>query len=107
MRVNVPEVEWEAVTVMGIPMLFTDSRVDRTSVPEGIYMYEVRHSDDDWGEPTEIGTCVFVNYFGTLLSKGALPFDNNERGEFITIDPWEDWSYEGYACPFAEFFRAE
>ena len=38
--------KFEDVTVLGHPMLFTCLRVDRDTVPQGMYMYEVRHDDD-------------------------------------------------------------
>lgn len=33
--------KFEDVTVLGHPMLFTCLRVDRDTVPQGMYMYEV------------------------------------------------------------------
>lgn len=46
--------KFEDVTVLGHPMLFTCLRVDRDTVPQGMYMYEVRHDDDQQGEPVNI-----------------------------------------------------
>lgn len=48
--------KFEDVTVLGHPMLFTCLRVDRDTVPQGMYMYEVRHDDDQQGEPVQIAT---------------------------------------------------
>ena len=38
---------YQEVTIMGKPALFTDFRIDRTTVPEGVYRYELRHGDED------------------------------------------------------------
>lgn len=38
MRVNAMTEKFEDVTVLGHPMLFTCLRVDRATVPEGLYM---------------------------------------------------------------------
>ena len=38
MRVNAMTEKFEDVTVLGHPMLFTCARVDRDTVPEGLYM---------------------------------------------------------------------
>ena len=60
--------KFEDVTVLGHPMLFTCLRVDRDTVPQGMYMYEVRHDDDQQGEPVQIANWIMVNHWGTLLS---------------------------------------
>ncbi len=56
------------LTLMGKPVLFTCSRVNRKTVPEGMYMYEIRYSDEG-AEPCQIGKWIMVNYYGTILSK--------------------------------------
>lgn len=38
MRVNAMTEKFEDVTVLGHPMLFTCARVDRATVPEGLYI---------------------------------------------------------------------
>lgn len=60
--------KFEDVTVLGHPMLFTCLRVDRDTVPQGMYMYEVRHDDDQQGEPVQIANWIMVNHWGTLIS---------------------------------------
>lgn len=50
--------KFEDVTVLGHPMLFTCLRVDRDTVPQGMYMYEVRHDDDQQGEPVQIANWI-------------------------------------------------
>ena len=42
---------FESVTVLDKPMLFTCARIDRDTVPKGMYLYEVRHDDDQRGDP--------------------------------------------------------
>ena len=42
---------YDEVTIFGVPALFTDLRVDRATVPNGVYRYEVRYSDEYGGEP--------------------------------------------------------
>ena len=46
---------FESVTVLDKPMLFTCARIDRDTVPKGMYLYEVRHDDDQRGDPVQIG----------------------------------------------------
>ena len=56
MRVNAMTEQFEDVTVLGHPMIFTCLRVDRDTVPEGLYMYEVRHDDDSKATPYRSAT---------------------------------------------------
>lgn len=54
MRQNAAEVDYDAVTIFGKPALFSDWRIDRTTVPTSLFLYELRHEDKDWGTPCQI-----------------------------------------------------
>ena len=51
MSYDVQKVTYQEVTIFDRPALFTECRIDRATVPEGVYRYELRHGDADWGEP--------------------------------------------------------
>lgn len=95
LRQNAMNETWEKVEVLGKECLFNDLRIDRSTVPEGYIMYEVRHSDEDWGEPCEIALGVLINFYGTLLTKE--PFDlepnSNNTNSYLYIDWDTDWYY--------------
>lgn len=63
MTVDARKERFELVEVLGHPMLFTCLRVDRSTVPKGLYLYEVRNDDDQCGLPVEIGRWVMVNHW--------------------------------------------
>ena len=42
-------------------------RIDRNTVPEGKYQYEIGEDDDSGGEPARVQYGVLVNFFGTLI----------------------------------------
>lgn len=65
--------KFQKVSVCGIPCDFSDMRIDRSTVPEGRYQYEVADDDESQGEPTRVKHGVMVNFFGTLISDVALP----------------------------------
>jgi hypothetical protein len=67
MSVNAREEEYEYVELFGKPALFTNSRIDRDTVPEGWHAYDLRGSDYDPGEPVTIEPSVAVNHAGTIL----------------------------------------
>ena len=51
MNYDARKVTYQEVTIFDRPALFTECRVDRATVPEGVYRYELGHGDEGWGEP--------------------------------------------------------
>ena len=81
---------FEKVRVCGIECLFSDVRIERSTVPEGKYQYEIGGDDDSGGEPARVQAGVWVNFFGTLICDQPLPLgDDNvlwlEEGDFTWI----------------------
>ncbi len=85
---------YSQVIVCGIPALLSYARIDRYSVPSGVYQYEVRHCDDDPFTPAQVATGIWVNHYGTLLTKDPLPLPSNE---YLDIDAEKEWA-EMDAC---------
>lgn len=79
MRCNAMEESYEEAEFLGKPALYTDSRVDKATVPEGFHRYEIRHADDDWGEPCQLGYGILVNCFGTLITNEAIQLGPDGR----------------------------
>ena len=85
MSYDAQKVTYQEVTIFDRPALFTECRVDRATVPEGVYRYELRHGDEDWGEPIELARSIFANYYGTVLTRepfqlpidGWIPMEND------------------------------
>ena len=95
-RYNAVELVWAEVEVLGKRGLFSELRVNKDTIPEGYYMYEARHSDEDWGEPCEIAEWIMVNFFGTLLMKEPLEnltYQNALEKNYVFIDSEKDWMY--------------
>lgn len=107
MRVNAMTEKFEDVTVLGHPMLFTCARVDRDTVPEGLYMYEVRHDDDQQGDPVQIANWIMVIHWGTLITNKPIRLEPSERinNAYRDIDPEEDWNYEGSVATVKEYME--
>lgn len=59
MKVNAAEESFELMEMFGQTVLFTNMRVDRSTVPEGLHVYDVRHDDDYTGEICEIKPFVW------------------------------------------------
>lgn len=88
--INANEVNFERFEILGQDALFTNLRIARNSLPDGIYAYDLRDSDDCSGEPCELKSCVVVNHCGTVIVKE--PIDGADDG--IVLDE-RDYNYLG------------
>ena len=68
-RHDASRLTYDAVTIFGVPALFTDLRVNCSTAIDGVYRYELRYSDDYGGEPVELARGVMVDFFGTVLTR--------------------------------------
>ena len=87
-RYDYSKEHFEKVRICGIQCLFSDVRIERSTVPEGKYQYEIGEDDDSGGEPARVQTGVWVNFFGTLICDNPLPLgDDNvlwlQEGDFV------------------------
>lgn len=69
---------YSPVMLFDKPMLFAESRVKREELPEGLYCYDLRGSDDDSGKPVALESSVAVNHAGSIIA--AEPIDLPEVG---------------------------
>lgn len=100
-RCNAMEEDFMEITVLGKPALFTSLRIAQETVPEGLYLYEVREDDYGRGDPVQIAKGILVNHFGSIITCEpiALPADG-----CLNIDPETDWNFEGgYPLTITEF----
>ena len=88
MRYDYNKEHWQKVEVKGMPCLFNEYRIDRKTVPESKYMYEVADGDCD-GIPARIRLGILVNFYGTLVCE--MPFVPDE-GDTVWLDE-EDWQW--------------
>lgn len=88
--VDVQKEVLEEVDLMGRKGYFTELRVDKGTVPEGMYCYELRHGDDD-GFPVSVEENVRVNYFGAVLLAEGLELGEEKALQF----GYEDFGYTG------------
>lgn len=87
MRLDYGKEKMQEVEVRGIRCEFNDMRIDRNTVPEGKFQYEVAGDDDSGGDPARIQKGVMVNFYGTLISDEELPLGEQgilwvEDGDF-------------------------
>lgn len=68
----------EAVEVFGVPGLFTTLRVNRATIPKGMYAYDMQTSEEDWSQPCLIARHITVDHYGTVIT--ASPIELPESG---------------------------
>lgn len=78
---------FEAVEILGIPGLFTTARVNRATIPPGMYAYDMQTSEKDWGLPGLLARRIIVEHFGTVLTASPVPLPESgyrdlEPGDF-------------------------
>ena len=65
--VNVMNKKFYEAELLGIRALYTELHTDKSSIPDGMYCYDLRHGDDD-SFPSAVENSVAVNYYGTILT---------------------------------------
>ena len=61
------------------PALFSNGRIFRDDLPEGVYCYDLRGSDDDPGSPICVEERVVVNHAGSVILTAPLEFPEEGR----------------------------
>ena len=64
--------DFEEIELFGKPALFSNARVDRTSLPHGLYAYDIRESEGFSGVPCRLERSVIVNHMGTVITNEAV-----------------------------------
>jgi hypothetical protein len=77
---------FEEVEVFRKPALFTPIRIDRSTVPQGYYLYEVRHDDDSQGDAVEIAINILANHWGSIIVRDEIKL--SPEGNLL-IDPMD------------------
>lgn len=83
---------YEAVEILGIPGLFTTLRVDRATIPKGVYAYDMQTSEQDWSQPCLLARHITVEHFGTVLTASPVPIPPNG---YFDLSPGD---FEGQFC---------
>ena len=60
--------KYQRIELFGLPALFSNGRIDRNALPEGLYAYDLRGSDDDPGMPVTLENFVVVNHAATVIT---------------------------------------
>ena len=93
-RYNAMKEDFEEVTILNKPALFTSIRIDRSTIPRGYHLYEVRHDDDCQGDAVQIARGIMVNHWGTLITREEIKLPSDG---YLDIEP-EALNYDTGGC---------
>ena len=82
--INASTERFEEVEILTVPGLFTTQRVDRSTLPPWIYLYEMQTDPNDWSQPGLLGRHITVEHFGTVLTASPLPLP---PGGYLDLAP--------------------
>ena len=71
--------QYQEVELFEKPALFSNGRISRDDLPEGVYCYDLRGSDDAPGSPICVEERVVVNHAGSVILTAPLEFPEEGR----------------------------
>ena len=96
--------KYQEVEIFDVPALFSDGRISLDDLPEGLYRYDLRGSDDDPGMPVTVEQNVTVNHAGAIVT--AKPLDLGEDG-CLTLTEDEGLNFIGGEISMQRFFNEQ
>ena len=82
---NLPVVKdtnkYQEVELFDQPALFSNGRIEREDLPDGLFCYDLRGSDDDPGYPIAVEERVVVNHAASVIT--AKPLELPEDGRIM------------------------
>lgn len=96
--------KYQEVEIFDIPALFSNGRVTSADIPEGMYCYDLRGSDDDPGMPVMVESHVVVNHAGSIIT--AKPLDLGEEGRLALTED-EGLNFVGGEISAYRFFNEQ
>ena len=70
---------YQEIEIFDVPGLFSNGRIAPEDIPEGMYRYDLRGSDDDPGMAIAVEDRVVVNHAGSVLTTKPLPIPEGGR----------------------------
>ena len=96
--------KYQKVEIFDVPALFSNRRIALADLPEGLYRYDLRGSDDDPGMPVTVEQNVTVNHAGAIIT--AKPLDLGEDG-CLTLTEDEGLNFIGGEISIQRFFNEQ
>ena len=96
--------QYQEVELFEKPALFSNGRISRDDLPEGVYCYDLRGSDDDPGSPICVEERVVVNHAGSVILTAPLEF--SEEGRLYFTDE-NGLNFNGGMLTLSQFLQEQ
>ena len=96
--------QYQEIELFDKPGLFSNGRIVRDNLPEGVYCYDLRGSDYDPGEPVCVEERVVVNHAGSVLL--TEPLELAEDGHLMLTEE-EGLNFVGGFSTLAQFLQEQ
>ena len=96
--------QYQEIELFDKPGLFSNGRIARDNLPEGVYCYDLRGSDYDPGEPVCVEERVVVNHAGSVLL--TEPLELAEDGRLMLTEE-EGLNFVGGFSTLAQFLQEQ
>ena len=96
--------QYQEIELFDKPGLFSNGRIVRDNLPEGVYCYDLRGSDYDPGEPVCVEEQVVVNHAGSVLL--TEPLELAEDGRLILTEE-EGLNFVGGFSTLTQFLQEQ
>ena len=96
--------QYQEIELFDKPGLFSNGRIVRDNLPEGVYCYDLRGSDYDPGEPVCVEEQVVVNHAGSVLL--TEPLELAEDGRLMLTEE-EGLNFVGGFSTLTQFLQEQ
>ena len=96
--------KYQEIELFNKPGLFSNGRIARDTLPEGVYCYDLRGSDYDPGDPIYVEDRVGVNHAGSVIL--AEPLDLSKEG-YLRLTEEEGLNFVGGFSTLAQFLQEQ
>ena len=96
--------QYQEIELFDKPGLFSNGRIVRDNLPEGVYCYDLRGSDYDPGDPVCVEERVVVNHAGSVLL--TEPLELAEDGRLMLTEE-EGLNFVGGFSTLAQFLQEQ
>ena len=96
--------QYQEIELFEKPGLFSNGRIARDNLPEGVYCYDLRGSDDDPGEPVSVEEKVLVNHAGSVLLTEPLELPETR---YLMLTEEEGLNFTGGFSTLAQFLQEQ
>ena len=96
--------QYQEIELFDKPGLFSNGRIARDTLPEGVYCYDLRGSDYDPGDPIYVEDRVGVNHAGSVIL--AEPLDLSKEG-YLRLTEEEGLNFVGGFSTLSQFLQEQ